>query len=142
MHSDVPRMQSSSSISDWRSSSPIPKPSAGDREDGDGHGEVAVHAGDDVGVRCLLEAAKADVAECLASELRAVAGVVPADGRGSLLALADGGGRGPGVALAARAVRVFDGAVRIGGPATIPGAGGVSETREPRPAYGPQTSVL
>ena len=76
------------------------------------------------------------------SASRASSALVPADGRGSLLALADGGGRGPGVALAARAVRVFDGAVRIGGPATIPGAGGVSETREPRPAYGPQTSVL
>ena len=46
---------------------------------------------------------------------------------------------GQEVFLAARACRVFDGGARIGDPPTIPGAGGVSETRESRPACGPRT---
>ena len=39
-------------------------------------------------------------------------------------------------------VWVFDGAARIGDSPTIPGAAGVSETQETRPACGPRLQVL
>ena len=71
-----------------------------DGEDGDGDGEVALAAGEHVLEGRLLEAGEPDVRQGLAGELRAVAGVVPRDGRRCLPALGDGGGRDDGCGLA------------------------------------------
>jgi len=68
----------------------------GHGQHGDGDGEVALAAGEHVLEGRLLEAGEPDVRQCLAGELRAVAGVVPRDGRGGLPALVDGNGRGDG----------------------------------------------
>ena len=47
--------------------------------------------------------------------------------------------RSEGQALPSRLVLwVFDGTARIGDPSTIPGADGMSETQETRPACGPR----
>ena len=72
----------------------------GDGEHGDGDGEVALAAGEYVLEGSLLEMREADVRQGLAGELRAVAGVVPRDGRRCLPALGDGGGRDDGCGLA------------------------------------------
>ena len=66
----------------------------------DGNGEVALAAGEYVLEGSLLEMREADVRQGLAGELRAVAGVVPRDGRRCLPALGDGGGRDDGCGLA------------------------------------------
>lgn len=102
----------------------------GHGQDGDGDGEVALAAGEHVLEGRLLEAVEADMRQGLAGELRAVAGVVPRDGRGGLPQLVDGNGRGGGwVWLMVCPLRAR---VRVG--SSFPRTGGQRGKRDPRSA--------
>lgn len=76
------------------------EPLGGYGHDGDGHGQVALAAGDDVGVGGLLELGEPHARQRLAGELGAVGEVVPRDAGGGVPALLDdrddGGGAGLG----------------------------------------------